>query len=611
MGHVRASTIGGTPTARRALVVVLALLLGWLIAPSAAAQTADDLEVRLTKVTVSAPLPAGLVTVSGTVTNRSDQPIYAARADLWRSTTTLRSPEIVTDALTTQTSPLGKSIAELEGVTVALERGSSAALTEEDAALKPGESAPFTVKATLADLDLARADASYWVGVNASARDQAKSSVVSQGRARTLITIPGQTSPVVVTVVELSARPRMVSPGVFTDDGLADDIAARLDVFADAADDPGFTYAVDPALVAELDAMADGYQVITKSGTTAGTGSGVARELLERIKKLPAAQGYQTRFAHANPAIGDSGVRGARASAETGLGLPELPDAVADGAVQPSQVASNGVLGDHPVTIPAILQAQARIAPQIRLIRTPDDLVLDRLATPPWLARTQLGAVPPASLPQPAPPEPDEKLAASLNELAQAMTTYGAVAPDSGASALVDAQYARGASRWWESERDGREAFLTEVDDRLGAGAFGLGITLDITPRLTMSSAEAQFPVTLTNHLSDVTEVRLVITTDQPQRISFDPVDPIKLRSDASQTVNLHARASANGVVNAHIHLETLDGHRLTPEKSIIVEATNLGLIGWVIVVVSGVVLVATTALRIIQIRRKQGKNAA
>ena len=37
-----------------------------------------------------------------------------------------------------------------------------------------------------------------------------------------------------------------------------------------------------------------------------------------------------------------------------------------------------------------------------------------------------------------------------------------------------------------------------------------------------------------------------------------------------------------------------------------VVEVTDLGMIGWIIVIVSGVVLVAATALRIRQVRRKQ-----
>ena len=46
----------------------------------------------------------------------------------------------------------------------------------------------------------------------------------------------------------------------------------------------------------------------------------------------------------------------------------------------------------------------------------------------------------------------------------------------------------------------------------------------------------------------------------------------------------------------------------LTADTTILVETTNLGLIGWVIVIVSGLVLVVSTALRIRQVRRAQAR---
>jgi hypothetical protein len=41
------------------------------------------------------------------------------------------------------------------------------------------------------------------------------------------------------------------------------------------------------------------------------------------------------------------------------------------------------------------------------------------------------------------------------------------------------------------------------------------------------------------------------------------------------------------------------------------VEVTDLGTIGWIMVIVSGIVLVAATALRIRQVRRKQKEEEA
>ena len=82
------------------------------------------------------------------------------------------------------------------------------------------------------------------------------------------------------------------------------------------------------------------------------------------------------------------------------------------------------------------------------------------------------------------------------------------------------------------------------------------------------------------------------------------------MRPGDSETAQLPVEASGNGVVDARVHVEALDGRRLTPDVTITVEATSLGAVGWVITVVSGVVLVASTAWRIRQVRRSRGTTA-
>ena len=63
-------------------------------------------------------------------------------------------------------------------------------------------------------------------------------------------------------------------------------------------------------------------------------------------------------------------------------------------------------------------------------------------------------------------------------------------------------------------------------------------------------------------------------------------------------------------MVNALVHVETLDGRRLTPDAAIVVETTNVGVIGWVLVVSSAVVLLVTTVLRVRQVRAEQRGGA-
>lgn len=100
--------------------------------------------------------------------------------------------------------------------------------------------------------------------------------------------------------------------------------------------------------------------------------------------------------------------------------------------------------------------------------------------------------------------------------------------------------------------------------------------------------------------------MRIVALSDNPQRIRFtDPVEAT-VAPGTSQALMLHAEAAGSGVVTVNIHAETLAGRRLTPQETITVETTNFGLIGWALVISSGVVLVVTTVVRIRQVRRSQ-----
>lgn len=158
-----------------------------------------------------------------------------------------------------------------------------------------------------------------------------------------------------------------------------------------------------------------------------------------------------------------------------------------------------------------------------------------------------------------------------------------------------------------DREADAQSAWLTSVEQRVALPQGDL-VTLDASPRFTMTGRTSEFPVTVTNRIQDPITVRVVASTDNPQRIRLLSPDPVEIPSGSASTVLVPAESAGGGVVSARVHVETADGHRLTPDREIAVETTNVGTIGWVIVIASGLVLVVTTAHRIRQVRR-QGKG--
>jgi len=99
------------------------------------------------------------------------------------------------------------------------------------------------------------------------------------------------------------------------------------------------------------------------------------------------------------------------------------------------------------------------------------------------------------------------------------------------------------------------------------------------------------------------------VTTDNPQRLAVPPTEVITVDPGQSQTVNIRPEASANGLITAAAHLTTASGRRVSADVPLTIEVTELGIVAWIIVGVSGVVLVGATAWRIRQVRRRDSQT--
>jgi hypothetical protein len=630
------------------LGAILALApLGVPLAPAARAAT-PALRVVLTDVVASGNAPTDRVTVSGTVTNVGSAPVFDVRATQWRSTAQLRSLQAVTDALGASQPPTGGVITTVD---TAL-----AHVTTPASALEPGASGSFTVSATLAELSLS-ADASYWVGVRLTAATKANggSDAALTAQAQTLTTLPGTTVPSIVTVVDLSATPRRLRPSLFADDGLAAELAepGRLARLLDVAGRPGVSWAIDPSLLAEVIDMSNGYSVVDGSGTRPGSGVEAAKVWLAAFQALPEGSGVRSLYGHPDlvgaAAAGSSAVldRALEATATSRVALPTVAVQARVSAAALAELGRRGVpvltaaagtrqrwvtmggarvasalsldapvtspaIGDSPDSRAAIAVALARAAgSQVRLVATPEAAEADAQASPSWTVRRSLTGLLDAA--PGATAEPGEPAVASgalttatvarLDQVRRDLDAYVSAAPSSQLGHLPDALGSNAAGEAWLADAAGRQAYLDAVAD---AWNIADGIGLSATRTVTLSSEQSQFPATITNRLADSISVRVVGVSDNSARMTIERSELVTIRPGDSLTVLLTASARSNGVVGATLHVETADGVPVSGPVPVTIEATNLGRVGWVIVAASGAVLVVSTALRIIQVRRRR-----
>ena len=105
-------------------------------------------------------------------------------------------------------------------------------------------------------------------------------------------------------------------------------------------------------------------------------------------------------------------------------------------------------------------------------------------------------------------------------------------------------------------------------------------------------------------------QVKVRMDTDNPQRLRIPESEVVTIAPGQNASILVHPEATANGVAIAHAWVATVSGRRVSPSIQITVEMTELGFIGWVIVIASGAVVLGATALRIWQVRRKAKRDA-
>lgn len=589
------------------------------------------------------------LTIEGSVTNNGRTALRDMTAYLWRSSSLIRSPEAVDAAVRDATTTPGTADPAGPDNTDLL-------LTTGDT-LKPGESATFRVSGSVQELGLAASDTSYWVGVDVHGRVGTQS-LQALGVERTLVTRTASDVPV-ATVVELSTQPRLLKTNLFVDDTLADalstgDLAQLLDVAKERDTD----WVVDAGLLEEVRDMADGYRVQGESGSTPGTRADVAAAWLTELAQLPADRGgvglVGTPDLASAAQLGDAAIRNRAAVATDAVeasptrqfAIVNRPDAggvrlagdsnrtvVALDVTAPSPwvsaedasvlvattaaapIENSPVLRDTDLNRRLLQAAQARArGGLVRWLRSPADAAATSAPLQPGFAAVPLSQVM-AGTPVAWAPPPRRPVASAVNvdtirtitALGPTLASYGEAAPESGIGPVADAAVARAASARWPDQA-AQERWVDALKRRLNLPD-GNYVSLTASPRFTMTGAESDFPVTISNRLSDPVTVAVSTATDNPQRIRFVDSAPVTIAPGTSATVHLRAIAAGSGVVKAKVFAATQGGHRLTPDTEITVDTTNAGLIGWVLVIVSGIVLVVSTALRIRQVRARQKKG--
>lgn len=619
--------------------------LSWS-APSATAAT-PQLVVEITGVEASGSRPSDHVTVTGRVSNPAGAQVYGLTMVIWRSR-----------------DPIG-DLPSLHQVSVTTPPGvilphwpeeSYRVITGQNVAFAAGATAEFTVRARLADLGFDTAGRAYLVGARALGTSAGSTAVGKVGQGSTVVAVPGDPVPV-TRLVMLTATPTKLTSGVFRNEDLAAELTGRLDALLTAAAAPGMSWLIDPALFDEITDLADGYQVRDGDDLLPGTGQPVAQAWLQRFEKLDRKAGARTLFGipdltGAAAAEDPEVLTRAIAATDQITGLADLPllawptdgvhteqvdaylsgdtpllatNPLGAGALQTS--AGGRVVLAAAVTLPAdpddfaarqLTLAETVLAGeagQLRVLRTSADLAADRATTTAWQVPRPLGVLlagtaQPGNYAEAAPATLNPREFRKVADLEQSVTAYRQLAPNSAIPGEAAGLLTRAVSQAWIGRPRAHNGLLRELDGLIGPTALKSAFTLDASPRFVMSGRTSQFPLTVTNHLTESIRVKVQVDTDNSQRLRIPDTEVVTIPAGQSASITIRPEATANGVAIAQAWVATEGGRRVPPATEITIEMTELGFVGWVIVLASGSVVLGATALRIWQVRRKDSTQS-
>lgn len=665
------------PAAVARLVLAVLTAVAFVVAPAtwpvpgrpapASAAEGNPIAVAVDTLQPTVATREGTVLVSGHITNTSSTPVHNTRVFLWRNQNPITREPALDRLLSGDSSPDGSQVLT-EGAFVD---------PSPEGPVMPGQRLPFTVSASVEALDFPRQGGAYLIGVEVTGQPDAGRRV-TVGGSRLLLPVPSAAgaaevpATTVSTVVALTSRPSRYAPDLFSDDHLAEELAVggRLTRLLASARRAGVSWAVDPALVGELQEMADGYRVRQPDGQLLERpGSEPARRWLADLAELDTANGYRLPTAvpdltallrqdlpglaraarHVEPdspvarlrLLGWSGPDGVlddralaalrEASATVVLaanatgGGPVLADG--DGApvvrYQPGAFDGGPGTSSDPVHQRQRLLATTMVSgltgasPTVRLVTTAEQAEADAGADAPWVRRQPLATL--LAQPQPwngaldtdRPADPATDRYDRITRLQTDFADYAAAmaepAPtrERAADALL-----RASSSAFVNEPQAYAGFVAPLESEVDDFFSGRSVRLTAPPRITMSAKEGSFPVTVVSRRAEEFRVAITFTSANAQRLSVPRMADIAVGGNQATTVAVTPRAAANGTVPVVAQLTTPSGRRIGNRITMDVAVTDLGTVGWIIVVASGAVLLGSTALRIRQVRRERARDA-
>jgi hypothetical protein len=618
----------------------------------ASAQEDLQLAVTITQVEISGSGKDAKLAISADVTNTGTEPAYSPQAYLWRDTEPIASLAAL-EAAQLEPNP-GRRMNPEEACAFIPEMPCNFRnLAAENEAILPGQTVSSTWTENLygspdATLGLSEATpAVFAVGLRIDATPDGSgiNTRYNAGTATTFISLAGEAEAQITNLVYLYSEPSKLYENLFTDEHLAGELSGRLPGLVDEIGEQA-SFLIDPSLYDEIADMADGYQVLIDGKLKDGTGQEAAKRWLDAFHAKLGYGGARTFFASPDTLSFPDALE--TAATQVPEALASLPLIVrppsggvsepildsyrdlklADGKVlNPAAVLASNVVQDYPTTLDGTMILSGQVSGgqdiaslqyelaaallgnsgQLRVITEPEQAKQWQELNPGWLKHRSLSELlasnptEPAKLSdwnqRPADDNTVRRVKAALSDIDR----YSTLVSEEGKPTFAETQKGpfelRAASMYWQGNSQAK--YLGALIDQIGLKSLDDKIELDTPEMWVMSSESNDFPITVTNNLPEPISVRIHAESENSSRLSVPDSALVRIEPGVSQTVNVRPVSKSGGAFTLEISALNDAGERVTKEVSVTVTVNNLSAVGWVIVIVSGVLLVALTWKRI------------
>lgn len=250
--------------------------------------------------------------------------------------------------------------------------------------------------------------------------------------------------------------------------------------------------------------------------------------------------------------------------------------------------------------------------------------VLADALTQPWLEQVTVDQVvkatpKPRAISAPNPPKAEGSLGAAqvtaVKQLERSIRTYQALLADPGdvtpdmrqgllqSTSLGWVGFPSEAGRYLAVEQASVSTQLGEVHLVNSSLDQGKGI------KVNLAGSKGTFPLTVANDLDHSIRVGVVVRSVNRTDLRVGTVDTVVVRAGQKWTPRINASAEQNGVIQATAQVVTVNGEPVGKAQPMVIQASQYGSVGWILVGAACALLFGTSFVRIYRRIRRERRN--